>query len=53
MHASVNRDVEEAKYKLVGSNPSAKRLWYDLDVTAGSNPAQSATKSLAKDGQIR
>jgi hypothetical protein len=25
----------------VGSNPSAKRLGYDLDVNAGSSPAQS------------
>lgn len=45
MHASVNRDVEEAKYKLVGSNPSAKRLGYDLDVNAGSSPAQSTILS--------
>ena len=45
MHASVNRDVEEAKYKLVGSSPSAKRLGYDLDVNAGSTPAQSTNLS--------
>ena len=30
----------------MGSNPSAKRLGYDLDVNAGSIPAQSTWKYL-------
>ena len=32
----------------MGSNPSAKRLGYDLDVNAGSSPAQSTMYYIKK-----